>query len=96
MPVNNRRPSPASNFINRSVAFLAMARKAKADADRRWQDCLGNRFPDNGQTVIADEGYIRESIENPEAKARLRVWSDHADFSGAGNAGAVNSDHGVY
>ena len=42
-----------------------------------------------GQTVKADEEYIRNSILNPSGTGRRRLPADHADVQGPGDRGAV-------
>ena len=50
---------------------------------------------DNGQTVVADDAYIRESILSPTAKIVAGYTADHADVPGPGQRGAAADAHRV-
>ena len=69
MPIKRRRRPPDNRCTNRSAALRVMAPMPKADAGRRCSVFLAAIVVlNNGQTVRADEGYLRESIMNPQAK----------------------------
>ncbi len=50
----------------------------------------------SGQTVVADEAYIRESIVNPQAKLRRGLSADHADLPGPDQRGGAPPAHRVH
>ena len=50
----------------------------------------------SGETVVADEDYLRESILNPAGEGRRRLSADHADLPGAGQRGGAHAAHRVH
>ena len=50
----------------------------------------------NGNTVIADAAYVRESILNPHGEGRRRLRAHHADLPGASHRGAAPRAHRIH
>ena len=59
-------------------------------AARRSRGCSASRCTlQSGETVVADDAYIRESILQPDGEGRRRLPADHADVPGPGQRGAA-------
>src|SRR5229473_283493 len=68
MPVRDRRPQPAADYSNLWVAFPVTELMAKVGGPALIGLFGSKVVLNNGQTLTADEGYLRESILNPQAK----------------------------
>ena len=86
-----RRPARSCSAISPATPATAPTRRGAA---RCSTGLFGKTVQlQSGETVVADEAYIRESILNPAAKVVGRLPADHADVPGAGQRrGAAAAD----
>ena len=94
---SRRRPPRANSCFKRWAVLPVTAPMAKADVVRRWRASLARqRCLQSGQTLTADEAYIRESIMNPQAKLVAGFGPIMPTFQGQVSEDQLMQIDGIY